>query len=989
MCPTSSDSCVPVRANFNLASDEEASQYHLAYVDEGTKQFIQQTWYCTSWPIVAAISESFDHLTAQCPGGNKFVVIESNPNLTHKNPANVIDLTVSWDFMRMHNLPADGKYYLFYIQELIPLDELVIGTTLPLKQACDSFCNLLNTAKFSLIRQNDYVFDHKQLVSLSTSPVVQGCFQIGTTKTSFVEIDAKDLNKLLAPKISSLLPNVLVSSSKSALKSHEFKIHLLAKQPHPHFNYESTIFLSKSTCLRLRIKSNEWFNAKITTSSATSSSDHWRPVQVQISSAEQGDDSVALSPVLFHNLLNLTDSSLARGKLAKSLFVIDTSNVLPIEVSKLTDDHFLRSIHVTLIPSPDYPGTIEVSNLLKNYFSRPRIVMKGDVICIHSLTWPSVNNEISSLKFPIIYFKVTKLEGTGLFVMRDQTNLYHTGNVHSLVPPMDESYFSSDQVMGSSCARIPSRRHSLNSFQDLLEPYLSGQLSSPVVLSLLGTGNATIVTQVAKETHRQVYHVDFNSILMDTPSATEARLRQALVKIAVYSPCITIFENFDLLCMEERGNDERYVEVIQETLKTVATQAAPFAVICVALLDNDKVLTSNPSYGMLFMHQVTLPQLSNEERKDFLINVTSDLHIHPAVNWEEVVRSTNGFTLEQLAELVSKSLYNRSTRLAKYHLPCHSLAGLSLLPQDMSSALHEMSLKSKKLIGAPEIPKVKWSDIGGLDHVKDEIMDMIQLPLECPELFAKSGLKRGGILLHGPPGTGKTLIAKAVATECAINFLSVKGPELINMYIGQSEENVRNIFANARANAPCVVFFDELDSLAPNRGQSGDSGGVMDRVVSQLLSEMDGVAKSSGVFLIGATNRVDLIDPAMLRPGRFDKVIYVGIPQEPAGRIQVLKALTRKFSSANSLDYELIESLCPKNYSGADFYSLCSTAMKNALKRAVNSIEDGLIDEKDADVNVTMDDFLQLLDHSGGQFSSLKSQNEPVNDSVSNEQVDN
>ena len=191
-------------------------------------------------------------------------------------------------------------------------------------------------------------------------------------------------------------------------------------------------------------------------------------------------------------------------------------------------------------------------------------------------------------------------------------------------------------------------------------------------------------------------------------------------------------------------------------------------------------------------------------------------------------------------------------------------------------------------IGAPSIPTVLWEDVGGLAPVKDEILDTVQLPLDHPELFQEGLKKRSGylnlfgmiflltksfvlgILLYGPPGTGKTLLAKAVATSCSLNFFSVKGPELLNMYIGESEANVRRVFQRARDANPCVIFFDELDSIAPKRGNQGDSGGVMDRIVSQLLAELDGMSVGGmGIFVIGATNRPDLLDPALLRPGRY------------------------------------------------------------------------------------------------------------------------
>lgn len=227
-------------------------------------------------------------------------------------------------------------------------------------------------------------------------------------------------------------------------------------------------------------------------------------------------------------------------------------------------------------------------------------------------------------------------------------------------------------------------------------------------------------------------------------------------------------------------------------------------------------------------------------------------------------------------------------------------AGITLTASDFDAALGEARASYSDSIGAPKIPNVTWDDVGGLAHVKDDILDTIQLPLEHPELFGAGLKKRSGILLYGPPGTGKTLLAKAIATSCSLNFFSVKGPELLNMYIGESEANVRRVFQRARDAKPCVIFFDELDSVAPKRGEKGDSGGVMDRIVSQLLAELDGMgdggeeAGAGDVFVIGATNRPDLLDPALLRPGRFDKLLYLGVSQDHESQLRIIEALTRK-----------------------------------------------------------------------------------------------
>lgn len=195
---------------------------------------------------------------------------------------------------------------------------------------------------------------------------------------------------------------------------------------------------------------------------------------------------------------------------------------------------------------------------------------------------------------------------------------------------------------------------------------------------------------------------------------------------------------------------------------------------------------------------------------------------------------------------------------------------------------------------------------------------------------------------QGPPGTGKTLLAKAIATECSLNFISVKGPELLNMYIGESEKNVRNIFEKARSARPCVLFFDELDSLAPMRGRGSDSGGVMDRIVSQLLTELDGAQQNNDVFVVAATNRPDLLEPALLRPGRFDRLLYLGIADEPSAQLKIITALSRKFTLASNVDFSTIVSQCPRTFTGADYYALCSAALALSIKDHIAVIESNL-----------------------------------------------
>merc|ERR1712022_84505 len=225
-----------------------------------------------------------------------------------------------------------------------------------------------------------------------------------------------------------------------------------------------------------------------------------------------------------------------------------------------------------------------------------------------------------------------------------------------------------------------------------------------------------------------------------------------------------------------------------------------------------------------------------------------------------------------------------------------------------------------------EVPNTSWDDIGGLEDVKNELRELVQYPIEHPEKFEKFGMHPSrGVLFYGPPGCGKTLLAKAVANECQANFISIKGPELLTMWFGESEANVREVFDKARSAAPCVLFFDELDSIGTARGSSaGDAGGAGDRVMHQLLTEIDGVGVKKNVFFIGATNRPELLDEALLRPGRLDQLLYIPLPDKPA-RQGILEATFKKSPIAPNVPMSFL-SAKTEGFSGADMTELCQLA---------------------------------------------------------------
>ncbi|KAL8799941.1 MAG: hypothetical protein Q9182_005529 [Xanthomendoza sp. 2 TL-2023] len=399
----------------------------------------------------------------------------------------------------------------------------------------------------------------------------------------------------------------------------------------------------------------------------------------------------------------------------------------------------------------------------------------------------------------------------------------------------------------------------------------------------------------------------------------------------------------------------------------------------------------------LFTHEIEMSAPDEGERNGILRTIVEELGIRTAhdVDLGAIAVKTAALVAGNLVDIVERAVIARQTRMK--HLVGDAAArdnhsqitirdlvvsggewARCVTKTDFDVAVDAARKNFADAIGAPKIPNVSWSDVGGLENVKDAVMETIQLPLERPELFAKGMKKRSGILFYGPPGTGKTLLAKAIATEFSLNFFSVKGPELLNMYIGESEANVRRVFQRARDARPCVVFFDELDSVAPKRGNQGDSGGVMDRIVSQLLAELDGMSDGDdgggGVFVIGATNRPDLLDQALLRPGRFDKMLYLGISDTHQKQLTILEALTRKFSLDPHLSLARVAASLPFTYTGADLYALCSDAMLKAITRQASAVDakikalpngpmttayffDHLATKEDIAVNVTEEDF--------------------------------
>ncbi|XP_037327780.2 peroxisomal ATPase PEX6 isoform X2 [Pungitius pungitius] len=628
---------------------------------------------------------------------------------------------------------------------------------------------------------------------------------------------------------------------------------------------------------------------------------------------------------------------------------------------------FASELHVRPVASPLYAGRGPYDQLLSDHFAEPRLVSEGDVLTVPAEKHPDLleNNSEGIHRCPVLFFKVQKVcpsteGGGGGAYLADKlhTSLYMQASTSSPVPCL-----SVDGSSLWSSLSPPGLVKTVEVLASIIIPHLQHSSLSGCTALLhgpAGSGKTTAVSAASRRLHLHLLKVDCASACADTHAAAEARLASAFQRAEALRPCVLLLRNLQLL-LRPRG-DAKEDGRVQAALCRLL-RGAPASVVVVATARRPRELSAGAVAA--FIHQVALEGPAEEQRRAMLLSLSRDLHLGRDVDLEKLSKLTAGFVLGDLSALLVEAGRAACRRLIhtcggrQEEDLCAS--GVMILNQDLCSALKTLQEAQSAAIGAPKIPDVRWEDVGGLQQVKKEILDTVQLPLQRPELLSL-GLSRTGVLLYGPPGTGKTLLAKAVATECSMTFLSVKGPELINMYVGQSEENIREVFSRARSAAPCVVFFDELDSLAPSRGRSGDSGGVMDRVVSQLLAELDALQSAVGVFVIGATNRPDLLDQSLLRPGRFDKLVYVGINEDRASQLQVLRAVLRKFQVEPALDLQQVVDRCPDHMTGADLYALCSDAMTAAIKRKIALIEDGL-DSEDTPVLVSAEDFSSALEN--------------------------
>ncbi len=450
-----------------------------------------------------------------------------------------------------------------------------------------------------------------------------------------------------------------------------------------------------------------------------------------------------------------------------------------------------------------------------------------------------------------------------------------------------------------------------------------------------GTGKTLLAKAVANESNAHFISISGPEIMSKFYGESEARLREIFKEAREKAPSIIFIDEIDSIAPkreEVTGEVER--RVVSQLLSLMDGLESRGKVIVIAATNRPNAIDPALRRPGRFDREIEIRVPDKKARLEILQIHTRNMPLATDVNLEKIANMTHGFVgadLEYLCKEAAMKCLRRvlpELNLEEEKIPPEVLNKLIVTMDDFMEALKEVTPSAMREVYI-ESPDVKWSDIGGLEDVKRQLQEAVEWPLRYPDLYKKLGhTMPKGILLHGPSGTGKTMLAKAVATESEANFISVRGPELLSKWVGESERGVREVFRRARQAAPCVIFFDEIDSIAPIRGMGGDSM-VTERVVSQLLTEMDGIQSLQGVVVLAATNRIDMVDPALLRPGRFDKLIYVGMPDKYA-RQKILEIHTKNKPLAEDVRLDKIAELC-EDFSGADVAAVANTAVSLVL----------------------------------------------------------
>ena len=458
-----------------------------------------------------------------------------------------------------------------------------------------------------------------------------------------------------------------------------------------------------------------------------------------------------------------------------------------------------------------------------------------------------------------------------------------------------------------------------------------------------GCGKTLIARAVAHETDVRFFSISGPEIMQKFYGESEGFLRKLFDDATKQAPSIIFIDEIDSIAPKREGlGGEHQVErrVVAQLLSLMDGLKARGQVIVIAATNIPNAIDPALRRPGRFDREIGIPIPDRHGRLAILEIYTRGMPVASDVDLTRLADITHGFVGADLEALCREAAMICVRRIfpeidfAQATLPYESLQKLELCKDDFLAALREIEPSALREVFV-EVPTTRWDDVGGLEGPKRMLRELLEWPLQYGELFEQAGVKPlKGVLLCGPPGCGKTLLAQAAASATQVNFISVKGPALMSKYIGESERAVREVFQKAKQAAPCLVFFDEIDALVPRRGSGASDAGVSERVVGQFLAELDGVEKLKGVLVLAATNRPDMVDPALLRPGRFDVVVEIGLPDE-AQRLAILQVQVRGKPVAKNVDLAALAA-ASSGLTGADLGALCNRAALNAVRERID-----------------------------------------------------
>jgi transitional endoplasmic reticulum ATPase len=468
-----------------------------------------------------------------------------------------------------------------------------------------------------------------------------------------------------------------------------------------------------------------------------------------------------------------------------------------------------------------------------------------------------------------------------------------------------------------------------------------------------GCGKTLLARAVANESEANFYSINGPEIMSKFYGESEARLREIFQQAQQNAPSIIFVDELDAIAPkreEVTGEVER--RVVAQMLALMDGLSGRGNVIVIGATNRPGALDPALRRPGRFDREIEISVPDKKGRHEVLQIHTRGMPLAQDVDLNKLSAMTHGYTGADLSalgrETAMKALrrYLPQINLEEERIPPAVLEKMEVTMDDFLGAYKEVTPTAMREVYI-EVSSVHWEDAGGLDDVKQHLKEAVEWPLKTPELFTRLGIRPPkGILMYGPPGCGKTLLARAVATESEANFISIKGPEVFSKWVGESEKAIREVFRKARMAAPAVIFLDEIDSLTPRRGMGMSDSGVSERVISQLLTEMDGITTLQDIVVIAATNRPDMVDGAVIRPGRFDRLIYVPEPDDKS-RYQVFKIYTKGMPISADVDLNQL-ALMTRYYSGADIESLCREAAMHSLRRDVNAQQVTMKDFQDA-----------------------------------------